>query len=958
MKKTPFLFPKILGILFAVSVITACPELPEFVIKTVDLKNIGKEVPPGGYTVNLTYYVAQPVTDGFPAKSIDNDKFSGKIVWTPVLESNGFTQKVKYTATVILTAKTGFTFADDTEYTHEVADHVEYKSGKGKEVKVEIFFPETAEKPLDIKGQDYVAWADNPGGTSQNIYFYFSSPVILDERNQVKITRSTGGLTRSSYPVVNQDGYMLSQDSGTTWFLSFANNGVSVDTAGTVDVHIDTPDNSVKSSTKTVWVHKSGGPQPTQAITGGNLGITPPEAGEKPDIKVYTGTQYARGPIQWYNVTNSSSHDEKTSFAYDTTYRADFTLYAMSNYVFTSITRNWSNIDGNPDSIDETMSKTATSLGMEVTFHTGSPVAVTGVSLTPTALNLVASGATGTLTATITPSDPTDKSVTWVSDNTSVATVNGTGLTVTVSPVAVGTANITVTTTDGNYQATCAVTVTAAARILDSITVTNPPTKTTYIAGDNFNTTGLTVDANYSNAPSVAVTTYTTSPANGTKLTATGTAVPVTVTYTEGGVIKNATFTITVKPSVAVTVGSAATVYAEVTESTGATVTGITDGYQVVINNYGPYAWFKVNLGAGKTISDFSEVKLDYAGIQGDIGYKTVYLLVSDNPFPADLNAGSPSAYLALRVSGSFWGKDVAAETVTSVIGKCEEDDNPNPPKIVDVTGGVNASTASEVYVSVYLHASGTGTHGGAGSATTYSVANMVFVPKTGTLSNDAAINSITVGGQSVTQTGTIFAAVTPVTVTLSSLSGVTLSFTKSNANSTQAYTVAAAKPADGDSINTTANPTSTAITISDGQTIWIKSLAQDGTTALYYAVKVELATASGSATITFTVKDLGNMDIYESGQTISKTETPPYSKTLKLLADLSGITTFNPPGDTVNWRVGGFNQVEGTDEGGGIYSFTINAADYTPGRHNVILVIKVDGIHYSSQPAFFDVTN
>jgi uncharacterized protein YjdB len=83
-------------------------------------------------------------------------------------------------------------------------------------------------------------------------------------------------------------------------------------------------------------------------------------------------------------------------------------------------------------------------------------IAVTGVSLIPTTLNLVAGGATSALTATISPSNASNTSVTWKSSAPSVATVSGTGV---VTPVASGTTTITVTTASGGYQATCAVTV-------------------------------------------------------------------------------------------------------------------------------------------------------------------------------------------------------------------------------------------------------------------------------------------------------------------------------------------------------------------------------------------------------------------------------------------------------------------------------------------------------------------
>ena len=83
-------------------------------------------------------------------------------------------------------------------------------------------------------------------------------------------------------------------------------------------------------------------------------------------------------------------------------------------------------------------------------------VAVTGVSINPTSANLQIGGSTD-LTYTILPANATDKSVSWSSSNTSVATVNNGH----VTAIAAGTATITVTTTDGSKTATCSVTVTA-----------------------------------------------------------------------------------------------------------------------------------------------------------------------------------------------------------------------------------------------------------------------------------------------------------------------------------------------------------------------------------------------------------------------------------------------------------------------------------------------------------------
>ena len=89
--------------------------------------------------------------------------------------------------------------------------------------------------------------------------------------------------------------------------------------------------------------------------------------------------------------------------------------------------------------------------------YTSIDVYATGISLNKTSTSLTV-GATETLVATVTPSNVTNKTVSWKSSNTSVASVDQNGK---VTAKAAGAANITATTTDGtNLSATCNVTVT------------------------------------------------------------------------------------------------------------------------------------------------------------------------------------------------------------------------------------------------------------------------------------------------------------------------------------------------------------------------------------------------------------------------------------------------------------------------------------------------------------------
>jgi len=80
---------------------------------------------------------------------------------------------------------------------------------------------------------------------------------------------------------------------------------------------------------------------------------------------------------------------------------------------------------------------------------------VTWISLNKNILNLTTAWDTEQLTATITPANADDQTITWSSSDTNVATVDQTWLVTCVTP---WTANITVTTNDWGYTASCYVT--------------------------------------------------------------------------------------------------------------------------------------------------------------------------------------------------------------------------------------------------------------------------------------------------------------------------------------------------------------------------------------------------------------------------------------------------------------------------------------------------------------------
>jgi len=96
-------------------------------------------------------------------------------------------------------------------------------------------------------------------------------------------------------------------------------------------------------------------------------------------------------------------------------------------------------------------------------------ISVTSIKLNNTTL-IVEQGKTSTLTATVSPTDATNKTVSWGTSNPSIATVDSKGK---ITAVAAGKANIICVATDGtNISSTCAVTVTPLVKVV-SIKLSN-----------------------------------------------------------------------------------------------------------------------------------------------------------------------------------------------------------------------------------------------------------------------------------------------------------------------------------------------------------------------------------------------------------------------------------------------------------------------------------------------------
>ena len=172
-------------------------------------------------------------------------------------------------------------------------------------------------------------------------------------------------------------------------------------------------------------------------------------------------------------------------------------------------------------------------------------VAVTKVSLSSSSATLNV-GATKTLTATVSPSNATNKTITWSSSNTSVATVSSSGK---ITAKAAGTATITAKTSNGK-KATCKVTV-------KSVAVTKVSLSSSSATLNVGATKTLTATVTPSNATSKTITwsssnTSVATVSSSGKVTAKAAGTATITAKTSNG--KKATCKVTVKAtSVAVT---------------------------------------------------------------------------------------------------------------------------------------------------------------------------------------------------------------------------------------------------------------------------------------------------------------------------------------------------------------------------------------------------------------------
>ncbi|NLN53508.1 MAG: hypothetical protein GX150_04300 [Firmicutes bacterium] len=257
-----------------------------------------------------------------------------------------------------------------------------------------------------------------------------------------------GQKVRYEFTVANEQSeevtYNLDAVSSAGWEVQLANTALTIAAGGsaTVEVEVTVPDDAEVDTVDTLTVTATAADDETISnsdsvttkvipLTAGSLTVT-----IEPSEAVAAGAQWRRtGTATWFD---SGATEEGIPVG---SYTIEFKT--IDNYVKPA------DLQVNIVHVHNTATAT----------YNASVVPVSGISLNKTQVTLTEGGNPVTLVATVQPANATNKNLNWTSSDESVAKVDAFGK---VTPLAAGTAIITVWTVDGNLTATCTVDVNAA----------------------------------------------------------------------------------------------------------------------------------------------------------------------------------------------------------------------------------------------------------------------------------------------------------------------------------------------------------------------------------------------------------------------------------------------------------------------------------------------------------------
>ena len=261
-------------------------------------------------------------------------------------------------------------------------------------------------------------------------------PIITNYNWEVATTSSSGPFTTLFW-----DRYDYKPDTsatGTKYYRLITTNALGVSTSSVITVIVTEP----VSASPVITTHPS-----NQSINTGGTATFSVSASSA------TGTLSYQWQSSSDNLTFTNIAGETSSSYTTPTQSATGTSYYRVVISNVEIGKAVSTVNSN-------------SATLSITTSVNIPV--TGVSVTPTTTSLL-TGATTSISATVSPNNASNQNVNWSSSDNSVATVGvTTGL---VTAISAGTATITATTIDGSFTATSIVTV-------SNSVPTNPSTST------------------------------------------------------------------------------------------------------------------------------------------------------------------------------------------------------------------------------------------------------------------------------------------------------------------------------------------------------------------------------------------------------------------------------------------------------------------------------------------------
>jgi hypothetical protein len=159
------------------------------------------------------------------------------------------------------------------------------------------------------------------------------------------------------------------------------------------------------------------------------------------------------------------------------------------------------------------------------------------------------------------------------------------------------------------------------------------------------------------------------------------------------------------------------------------------------------YAWFGIDLGSAK-LSDFGKVNFKYQGVSGDIGYKSIALVASPDPFSGSL--GSDANVTSKTVNVQWWNEGdkrfydgpqvngTTAKDVSFTISKAKSD---------------VYNDKSTVYFSIFFNANVSTGEGESKKSTTFTISDIEFVKESGAVNIQTTANIDRILVKSPTQT-------------------------------------------------------------------------------------------------------------------------------------------------------------------------------------------------------------